>query len=192
MRTILILTNLFIFFLIYHFKESNKIYAYVSEKYNLEMFSGNNRYGEEEEFKNKFIFWNNDVTIYCSEVKDMWIDEERGYMYGTLKYYSGWMSKEDKYGNTYELEKKCSGYFILNLNDGEFIDGMTKKDYKKEFKKRKLLYREINFKKYIKRKDKKYDFTKVNTDVKPFFFEGFEKTRMEFEESRKRKLKSIN
>lgn len=192
MRTILILTNLFIFFLIYHFKESNKIYAYVSEKYNLEMFSGNNRYGEEEEFKNKFIFWNNDVTIYCSEVKDMWIDEERGYMYGTLKYYSGWMSKEDKYGNTYELEKKCSGYFILNLNDGEFIDGMTKKDYKKEFKKRKLLYREINFKKYIKRHGKKYDFYRVSTDIEPYFFEGFEKTRIEFEESRKRKLKSIN
>ena len=159
---IMLLSNLLsVLYLIYEIKEGNKIWIYESKKYDLQLYVKNSNY----EIKDSFYFsypstlfskedrkqFINIGDINCSEVKDIWVDEDKGYMYGKLKYYEEYVQLKDY--NIYRSnkdKKKCSGYFILNMNKVEFLSGLTKKEYEMELKSRNLNYNAINFKKYIK------------------------------------------
>ena len=135
----MLLSNLLsVLYLIYEIREGDKIWAYESKKYDLQLYVKNSNYETKDSFyfsypstlfskedRKQFV---NIGDINCSEVKDIWVDEDKGYMYGKLKYYEEYVQLKDY--NIYRSnkdKKKCSGYFITARGVCPFIKERPRK-----------------------------------------------------------------
>ena len=197
MKKIMILI-LIILIITYLYKIFNNIsnpemYIYRSPNYNLNIVAKG--YVEDSIYinENSFDFFVykptteklsiNEIPIYkivCGKLEMVGVDENKGYFYGKLNYKKfGGLELYNK--NIADSEKEivrnkyCSGYFMINMNTGGYINNLDKKILEEKLRQNNVNFELLSFKEFMKKNgkfEKCYDL--LSCKISRWLIKGYE------------------